>query len=88
MRIGRPVRLTGTGNVGSDAGGTCLGVVVKAGTAAGTVTVREGGAAGAVILTLTTVANGSSVECAIAFRWEGQLHVTIAGAAVEATVFI
>lgn len=89
MKAYTPVRLTATGDVpGTADSGICGGISVKAGTAAGTVTVRQGGSGGTVLFTLTTVANGETVNQPIPFQFRGQLHLTIAGAAVEATAFV
>lgn len=86
---GRPVHLTSTGNVaGAADGGVCRGILLAAGTAAGSVTVREGGSGGTIITKLTVAANGGSESLSIPFAFVGQLHFTIAGAGVEATAFI
>lgn len=85
--VGRPKRLTATGDVpGAVQGGTCGGFCFSPGTAISTLTIREGGAAGAILFQLVAAANSSPIPADLQFRYEGQLHVTLAGAAAEVTI--
>lgn len=85
--MGRPKRLTATGDVpGAVNGGVCPGFLFSPGTATSTLTIREGGSGGAIIFQTVAAANSSPIPVDLAFRYEGQLHVTLAGAAAEVTV--
>lgn len=83
-RAYRPERLTATGNVTSAPLGGNAKVMVTPAAAVATVTVRQGGAAGTIIMDLQAAANGQSIT-SDEFRFEGQLHLTIAGAGASAT---
>jgi hypothetical protein len=82
-------RLTSTGNVPPhDTGGVCHGGVLTPGSALATVVLREGGSGGAVIATITALANGDSVQVPGPFRYAGQLHATLTGTAAEVALLI
>ena len=82
-----PYYLTSTANVGDANGGEIDSVVLTPAAAVATAVVRENGSGGTIILALQAAANGGSVQHI--FRglvYSGQLHVTLAGAGVQATV--
>ncbi len=81
----RPLKFAATGNVTHCVSGGIAIVVLTPAGAASTVDIRENGAAGTVIMSLQAAANGDSVPSP-AFRFEGQLHVTLAGAGASFTV--
>lgn len=81
------VHATATGTINSGSG-TLAGAVLTAAAATVTAVVRTGGSGGTVILTLSAVANTSTVftPCAaIGFR---DLHVTLTGAGVLFQAYI
>ena len=89
MNVGRPVRITATGDVpGAARGGTVYGLSITPGTADTTITIRQGGAAGTILFVLKAQANDPSFGTEGGWRFEGQLHVTVAGADAELTVMI
>ena len=75
----RPERLTATGNVTSAANGGNAIVHLTPAAAVATATIRQSGAGGTIIMDLQAPANGQSVTSP-EFRFEGQLHITLAGA--------
>ena len=87
MAATAPYYLTATGNVGSANGGDLISIVLTPAAAVATAVVREGGSGGTIILALQAAANGASVQHLFrGLAYAGQLHVTLAGAGVQATV--
>lgn len=77
--------LSATGDVpGAATAGAAKFILTPAGAVA-TLTVKEGGGSGTEILTLQAAADGSSVEAG-PIRYQGQLHVTLAGEGATVTV--
>lgn len=85
--VGRPKRITATGNVpGATDGGTCNAFMFQPGSAISTLTIREGGAGGTILFNLSAPANGPAIPYCGDFHYEGILHVTLTGAAAEVTI--
>ena len=82
------VPLTGTATVGAANGGQLYGASLTAAAATSTLVLREGGASGTVILTLSAVANTTAAVRFDGSGYSGQLHATITGASAVASVEI
>jgi hypothetical protein len=78
--------ITATGNVGGTAGGVLQNVVLSAGSAAATLTLRHNGSGGDTILIVTAPANETTVLPGLSMVYSGQLHATLAGSGATATL--
>lgn len=88
-RSAKPYYITGTGDVGPAIGGEIVGIVLTPAAATATLTLREGGSGGTVIMVLQAAASGNSVVSEIPpLVYAGQLHATLAGAGASAVVAI
>ena len=86
LGYGRAKRFTATGDVAT--GEVVIqGMTISPGTAATTVVLREGGAAGAIVGSWTGPANGAGFAIALAFAIQSP-HLTITGVAAEVTVVL
>jgi hypothetical protein len=81
------VHATATGSLAAGPS-TLVGAVLTAAAATATAVVRTGGASGAVVLTLSAVANTSAVFAPAAAIGAHDLHVTLTGAGVTFTAYI
>lgn len=78
--------LTATGNVGVATGGVLAFVVLTAGSDAATLTLKQGGSGGAVIMVLKAAADTSvAVPIPAGLTYYGQLHATFTGTGPAAT---
>lgn len=85
LSAGKPRRLTATGVVSGRAqDGVVYGGVLTAGSDAASVTIREGGASGTIIMVVKAAAATSALIPA--FQYSGELHLTFTGTGPEATV--
>ncbi|MGE0540717.1 MAG: hypothetical protein AB7R89_11110 [Dehalococcoidia bacterium] len=78
--------LDASGDIGSDQGGTLISAVLTAAAATATLTLREGGQNGTVLLILSAVANTSAASGWIGAGYAGRLHAVLAGDGATATV--
>jgi len=68
--------------------GSLVGFIVNPGTAATTVTIRDGGGGGTIIAGAVAAANASSFYVAVpAARFETDLTIVVAGAAATAQAY-
>jgi len=70
--------------------GRVKAIYVQPGTAAGSVTIKDGGSSGTNVIVLDTIANGQAVYLQLpedGVLCETSVYCTLAGAATKATVF-
>lgn len=79
--------VTATGDVGSTGSGSLLFVLLTAGSDAATLTLRQGGSGGSIIM-VVKAPTGESVPVPIpgGANYTGQLHATLAGTGPVATI--
>lgn len=91
MYVGEPKRITATAQVTTvDKAVQVTSIMLTPGSAAATLTLRNGGASGTVLFTVTAVANGASVSVPLnaAAQFNSGVYAAITGAGAEATIVV